>query len=166
MPRLVGVLVGAALAIAVLITLVGLPQPAPMGKGPEPSPGESREMPVAAQPARPDGVSVAGEPQAGEPEHAATIPADAVLPTSVEAKPEPRPQAGTLRWHAFWSPFRSRIAANGFVEQLQRVTGLDYRVVNVRPGVYEVAFAYTEDADIAANLAQISAATGLDVPGS
>jgi hypothetical protein len=30
-----------------------------------------------------------------------------------------------LRWHSFWNPFRSRIAANGFVGQLEKVTGLD-----------------------------------------
>ena len=74
--------------------------------------------------------------------------------------------AAELRWYAFWSPFRSQIAADGFVSQLQRVTGLDYRVVSVKPGVYEVAFAYAEDDEIAANLSQISAATGLDMPES
>ena len=65
------------------------------------------------------------------------------------------------RWYAFWSPFRSEIAANGFVDRLQRVTGLDYRVVKLKPGVYEVAFAYKDDREIMANLSQISAATGL-----
>ncbi|NNC76399.1 MAG: hypothetical protein HKN77_00465 [Woeseiaceae bacterium] len=67
-------------------------------------------------------------------------------------------------WYAFWSPFRSELAANGFVAQLQSVTGLDYRVVRLKPGVYEVAFAYSDDNDITANLTQITAATGLDLP--
>jgi len=58
------------------------------------------------------------------------------------------------------------VAANGFVDQLQRVTGLDYRVVKVKPGVYEVAFAYEDDQEITANLTQISAATGLQLPES
>jgi len=49
---------------------------------------------------------------------------------------------------------------------LQRVTGLDYRVVKVKPGVYEVAFAYEDDGEITANLSQISAATGLELPES
>ena len=70
----------------------------------------------------------------------------------------------TLNWYAFWSPFRSEIAATGFVDQLERVTGLDYRVVKVKPGVYEVAFAYSDDAEIAGNLSRITAATGLDMP--
>ena len=68
-------------------------------------------------------------------------------------------------WYAFWSPFRSEIAANGFVEQLQRTTGLDYRVVKQKPGVYEVAFAYDDEVDIQAKLDTISAATGLEMPG-
>jgi len=42
-----------------------------------------------------------------------------------------------LRWHSFWNPFRSEIAANGFVGQLEKVTGLDYRVVKIKTGVYE-----------------------------
>ena len=57
----------------------------------------------------------------------------------------------------------SKIAADGFVSQLQRTTGLDYRVVKLKPGVYEVAFAYSDDADIQDKLTQISSATGLDL---
>ncbi len=71
-----------------------------------------------------------------------------------------------LQWYSFWNPFRSEIAANGFVSQLERVTGIDYRVVKIKPGVYEVAFAYDDDAERHAKLAQISAATGLDLPDS
>jgi hypothetical protein len=67
-------------------------------------------------------------------------------------------------WYAFWAPFRTEIAANGFVTQLQRVTGLDYRVVKVETGNYEVAFAYSDDDEILSNLSQISAATGLQLP--
>ena len=77
------------------------------------------------------------------------------------AEPFAEPQ-----WFAFWTPFRSEIAANGFVGRLQSVTGLDYRVVKVKPGVYEVAFAYSEDTEIDSNLSTISAATGLDLPGA
>ena len=89
--------------------------------------------------------------------------------------PRPRPAAadapsiGTVdadeRWYAFWSPFRSEIAANGFVARLQETTGIDYRVVKVKTGVYEVAFAYVDDADIQDKLARISDATGLDMSG-
>ncbi|MDH3441242.1 MAG: YtxH domain-containing protein, partial [Gammaproteobacteria bacterium] len=37
-----------------------------------------------------------------------------------------------LQWYSFWNPFRSEIAARGFVTQLEKVTGLDYRVVKVK----------------------------------
>ena len=68
-------------------------------------------------------------------------------------------------WYAFWSPFRSEIAAQGFVARLQETTGIDYRVVKVKTGVYEVAFAYTDDTDIQAKLERIASATGLDMSG-
>lgn len=70
------------------------------------------------------------------------------------------------QWYSFWNPFRSEIAARGFVSQLEKVTGLDYRIVKVRSGVYEVAFAYDTDSERLAKLSQISAATGLDLPES
>jgi len=101
-------------------------------------------------------------------------PGDAVLVEQVFAPEEsrditmPGPQGSAVEdnWHAFWSPFRSEIAANGFISRLQETTGLDYRVVKVETGVYEVAFAYTEDEDIEAKLELISRATGLDMSGS
>jgi hypothetical protein len=69
-----------------------------------------------------------------------------------------------LQWYSFWNPFRSEIAARGFVTQLEKVTGLDYRVVKVRAGIYEVAFAFDSDVEKRTKLSQISAATGLDLP--
>ncbi len=71
-----------------------------------------------------------------------------------------------LRWHSFWNPFRSAIAANGFVSQLEKVTGLDYRVVKIKTGVYEVTFAYENDTERRTKLTQIASATGLDLPES
>ncbi len=71
-----------------------------------------------------------------------------------------------LRWHSFWNPFRSEIAANGFVGQLEKVTGLDYRVVKIKTGVYEVTFAYENDTERRTKLSQIASATGLDLPKS
>lgn len=71
-----------------------------------------------------------------------------------------------LQWYSFWNPFRSQIAASGFVSQLEKVTGLEYRVVKVKTGVYEVAFAYSDDMERRTKLSRISAATGLDLSGS
>jgi vacuolar-type H+-ATPase subunit I/STV1 len=70
------------------------------------------------------------------------------------------------QWYSFWNPFRSEIAARGFVTQLEKVTGLDYRVVKIKTGVYEVAFAYNNDVERRTKLSQISAATGLELPDS
>ncbi len=82
-------------------------------------------------------------------------------PPGEDTQRPPDPQ-----WYSFWNPFRSEIAANGFVSQLEKVTGLDYRVVRIKTGVYEVAFAYNDDDERRRKLSQISAATGLDLPDS
>ena len=68
------------------------------------------------------------------------------------------------QWHEFWNPFRSEIAARGFVSQLEKVTGLDYRISKVEAGVYQVGFAYTSDDERRSKISLISAATGLDLP--
>lgn len=69
-------------------------------------------------------------------------------------------------WQSFWNPFRSELAAEGFVRRLENVTGLDYRVERVKNGVYEVAFSYYNDDERDAYLTQIAAATGLDLSGA
>ncbi len=171
MMRLLGVLVGSALAVAALVVFVGIPEfttessvaeptviTLPMrSDAPDPVAAEAPEEAPAA-PANDTPAESAGEP----------VPADKPAEPAVEPVGDPpaAEPAATRQWYAFWSPFRSEVAANGFVDQLQRVTGLDYRVVKVKPGVYEVAFAYEDDGDITANLSQISAATGLQLPES
>lgn len=74
--------------------------------------------------------------------------------------------ADDQKWHAFWTPFRSRIAAEGFVGQLEKVTGLDYRVIKTKTAVYEVAFGYEDDAERRDKMSLIASATGLDLPQS
>ena len=179
--RIVGLLVGSAIAVALLILLVGVPElntsnrtvnavsdpeaepaPAPPPEEPPPIPLEATQL-EATQEAEYVEPPIESSPPVAVAASPATIE-EQDLQTPVDANSAST--AEELRWYAFWSPFRSRIAANGFVTQLQRVTGLDYRVVNVKPGVYEVAFAYADDSEIQANLSQISAATGLDVPES
>ena len=180
MMRLLGALVGSLLAVTALVFLVGIPriqtEPryAPIGDNgvirlperPAPEPGPP-EFPAVLDSASPDEVP-------GEAETAVDSTVDETSEASDLLAPEtpaeslfdsPEPAAEGLQWYAFWSPFRSEIAANGFVTQLQRVTGLDYRVVKVKAGVYEVAFAYNDENQILSNLSQISAATGLQLPG-
>ena len=170
MMRLLGILLGSAIAVAILILVAGIPQLTDE-RQPEPVDVQLPLLPepvavVEATPPPPDPIVTAPPLPGPEPvtEVAARVePEQAAAPQPLQLPATPASVEG-LHWYAFWSPFRSQIAANGFVAQLQRVTALDYRVVSVKPGVYEVAFAYTDDADIQTNLSQIAAATGLDVP--
>ncbi len=190
MIRLIGVITGSALAIGLLLLLLGVPE-----LGGEP-PAERSDMAVADATTAPPGDA----PRVQAPEPAAeaepvAVPepvaeAEPVAPPAPSAEPEPvidaaapamqepvaqdenirggaagQSEVREQHWYAFWSPFRSRIAADGFVSELSRTTGLDYRVVKLKPGVFEVAVAYTDDADIEDKLARISAATGLEMSG-
>ena len=67
-------------------------------------------------------------------------------------------------WQPFWQPFRSQIAANGFASRLTALTGLDYRVMRLERGAYQVAFAYADDSERVAKLTQIETQTGLQLP--
>ena len=69
-------------------------------------------------------------------------------------------------WHSFWTPFRTRIAAEGFVGRLENVTGLDYRIVGAGKSGYVVEFSYGDDTELDNKLERISAATGLDLSRS
>ncbi len=160
MMRLLGVLVGSALAVAALVVFVGIPEFTT-----ESSVAESTVITLPIRSDTPVKDPETEAPQQETPVAASTPPpAEPQIPVeTAAAETEPAPAPG---WYAFWSPFRSEIAANGFVEQLQRVTGLDYRVVKVKPGTYEVAFAYEDDQDISSHLSRISAATGLQLPES
>ena len=159
MIRLLGAITGSALALAALLVLVGVPQFKAEPNAVAPS--------VVTLPLRVEPVEKLVEAPPRVVQEQAPVEA-APAPTEVVAAPVADEDSallpGTQQWYAFWSPFRSEIAAAGFVTQLQRVTGLDYRVVKIKPGIYEVAFAYADDTDIPINLSQISAATGLDMP--
>lgn len=187
MIRLLGAITGSALALAALLVLVGVPQfkakeheldqvlvtlplrAEPIDEARPDDADEAVDEPVAPQESETAEAIIQEEPVelvATPLESVAEMPAPATAPMPMPVDEVPALQPDTLQWYAFWSPFRSEIAASGFVAQLQRVTGLDYRVVKIKPGVYEVAFAYAEDAEISNNLSQISAATGLDMPGN
>jgi hypothetical protein len=175
MMRFLGVIVGSALAVAALVVFVGIPEFTTESSVPEPAvitlpmkAGAPVPVSTVAEPAEQAPPPAVNDATAEPTPHA--VPADVTADESADeiaVEPADTPAvepAETLHWYAFWSPFRSEIAANGFIDQLQRVTGLDYRVVKVKPGAYEVAFAYDDDQDISINLSQISAATGLQLP--
>jgi hypothetical protein len=153
MIRLTGILAGSILAVAILILLIGVPQIA----DPAPEPQVATEPEVEPEP------EVEAEPEIEPAADLEQASVTTVAATTAEAPP-PLLVTPEQHWYAFWSPFSSEIAANGFVAQLQRVTGFDYKVVRKKPGVYEVALAYWDDVEIPQMLQEISAATGLDIP--
>ncbi len=169
MIRMLGVLCGAAIAIGLLTWLVGVPQftskrpPAnePLAVVTRPA---AVEQPLAEAATRDPGESI--PPDSAELEQ---VPLPQDMAATGVAEPDAEPIAEQAQpdpqWFAFWTPFRSEIAANGFVSRLQSVTGLDYRVVRIEAGVYEVAFAYASETEIESKLATITAATGLELAG-
>ena len=191
MIRLLGILIGASIATGILIVIVGIPQlpetidreddravleppvelPPAETLPPDPQPVEADE-PVPASPVADEPVPAA--PVADEPVPAAPVADEPVMQPPVAAtsdreqvvQSESAADGEADNWYAFWSPFRSEFAARGFMSQLQKTTGLDYRVVKQDAGVYEVAFAYTDDADVLQKLALIESATGLELSGS
>ena len=178
MVRIAGILCGSAISVSFLIIALGVPE---FRSQPELVPESTTYSGVQTIPGpAAESESVAESLVTTEP----TV--EAVTDAAVQASAEPAvesademaegtdkemvaetqspPPPPVEHWYAFWSPFRSELAANGFVSQLQRTTGMDYRVVRVKPGVYEVAFAYEAENDIESKLAAISAATGLEMP--
>jgi hypothetical protein len=188
MLRIIGILTGAALACAILILALGVPE---LEKGSDHISSieeGSDHISSMGEEALPDSTADVAEQETGSDPIIAAEQEMGSDPIKAEEEmwsdpisdpdlgfggwqPEPETVAAVVpepieeNWYAFWSPFRSEIAANGFVSRLQETTGLDYRVVKVKTGVYEVAFAYTDDADIEDKLARISTATGLDMSG-
>jgi len=169
MLKLIGILIGSALAVAFLIVALGIPD----FSAPEPEQHVADSVPDTMPEPMDEPVPVASSepepvPEPGpDPESAAAVAAEPDTEALIEQIFNPGPEVVVEEnWYAFWSPFRSEIAANGFVSKLQETTGIDYRVVKVKTGVYEVAFAYLDDADIQDKLARISTATGLNMTDS
>ena len=141
MIRLLGFLIGSAASLGVILLVLGVPDL------------------NLSQPSI----------EAETTESTAVVPDIIVADVKEEIIDEPASELAVekdLKWHAFWNPFRSRIAAEGFVGQLEKVTGIDYRVIKIDIGVYEVAFAYEDDVERRDKMSLIASATGLDLPQS
>ncbi len=167
--RLLGFVLGSTVAIATILFILGLPQfhfddaelDSPITEATvEDIQVVQRELPPPPEQDAPETTEDTGE----EAEEAVVTPVVWQVVAEQEL-PVVLPES-EMRWYSFWSPFHSEIAANGFVSQLEDVTGLDYRIVKVKAGVYEVAFAYIDDTERTNKLEQISAATGLDLTES
>jgi hypothetical protein len=166
MIRLLGFLVGSAASIGAIFLLLGVPE---LNLS---NPNLDKERFEEALQQLRDKQRQVEQVVADEATPEAPAPDMPITPEAPVAEQEMTANAiapaivNEQHWHTFWNPFRTEIAARGFVSQLERVTGLDYRIIKVKTGVYEVAFAYKSDADRQLHLSQIQAATGLDLPGS
>ena len=167
--RLLGFLIGSVTAITIILLILGLPE-FHLGR---PEIDQQRfDAAVEKLKAKQQQAVEVAQTIAEKVPDAVVI--DDLKPESFAEPPaaeteQPLPElpvATDELWYSFWNPFRSEIAARGFVAQLEKVTGLDYRVVKVKTGVYEVAFAYTDDDERRSKLTLISAATGLEWPES
>ena len=177
--RLLGFLIGSITAITIILAILGLPEfhlgdpevdQQRFDAAVEKLKAKQQEaVEVAEEVAARVSDAVAIESLAVEQPVTTDEPSSETVETpvtTVQAPLENAPAGTDEQWYSFWNPFRSEIAARGFVAQLEKVTGLDYRVVKVKTGVYEVAFAYADDAERRSKLTQISAATGLELPES
>lgn len=165
--RFFGFVIGSALAIAAILLLVGLPRlkvAGPLVEARDPEPATTEALEPATEP-EPRIAELPPAAQFAAGDESLEIPMEFPTETPVEIPVlDPGPAAEDVHWHAFWNPFRSELAATGFVSRLERVTGLDYRIVKMKPGAYQVAFAYLDDSERVTKLAQIEAATGLNLP--
>jgi len=165
--RLLGFLIGSATAITIILLLLGIPDfhladrgidqqrfDAVVGKLKE----KQQEVADVAEDTVHEAAGMVEDVQDN-----IKVVTDKILPDIADDHLVIRSE---LQWYSFWNPFRSEIAARGFVSRLEKVTGLDYRVVKIKIGVYEVAFAYDNDVERRTKMSQISAATGLDLPDS
>ncbi len=154
-------------------------------QAPEPgeiAPAESEPEPGAVE-ARPDSQREPGIAENGaageetfaveamaEPDYRLTNPSGlAVDDLSVNAAMNPgdavTDDGDGESWFPVWDPFHSELSANAFARRLERITGLDYRVLRVGPAEYRVAVAYASEEQRQANVAAIEQATGLSITG-
>lgn len=189
--RLIGFIIGSAVSILVIVIVVGVPDFHWSSVETDQARFESaldkirEQQPYVASKAEPDNTAASEAsaapviPESKPPVEQLAIakpdetPVEQVvdqnrqaIPVDQDAQEEyelPLPET-ERHWHEFWAPFRSEIAARGFVARLEEITGLDYRISKLEAGVYQVGFAYQSDSDKTAHLTQISAATGLDLP--
>jgi len=172
--RILGFILGSAVSIAAIFMVLGVPEirlpsaeadqarfDAALQKIREKQPAVEEIVATTEEIAVPTEAAI----ESVSDEALMPMTADLVDEMAIEPMTEPQDIYNPEQyWHEFWNPFRSEIAARGFVSQLEKVTGLDYRVMKVEAGVYQVGFAYSDDDERRFKISQISAATGLDLP--
>ncbi|MDH3589099.1 MAG: hypothetical protein OEQ74_06820 [Gammaproteobacteria bacterium] len=136
-------------------------QPLPADSGPPPATLEATPE-AAPTPDQTNEVELVETWLANAPDEG---PAEEVVAVeSAQSMGPPRPTV-EMEWFMVWDPFHSELSANAFARRLERITGLDYRVIKTDPARYRVAVGYTSEEQRVANVAAIEEATGLSIAG-
>lgn len=182
MTRMAGFVLGVCVTLAAFLYFVQLAD-APRSKGEAASVAiaipdtQSVTLPAVDEP-RPAGmVPQAGIPAAGEPPLADAFTADALqgVTDAVQGpgtRADDSPGVSESAVHrdplvadryVFWSPFRSKWAAQGFAGRLSLATDVPVEVVVAGPGNYRVGFRYRDEAERQARVGLIETITGLEL---
>lgn len=136
------------------------------------TPTQSAARPDVADATRTPNLSPANAlaSTASLPARLADITALDFTPAETDAAPDDNDAITALEadteWYALWDPFHSKSSADAFAARLERLTGLDYKVVRLAAARYQVAVAAASDEERVANLSQIEQATGLRLVSS
>lgn len=77
---------------------------------------------------------------------------------------EPETEAsGGRSWQVFWTPFRTKGSALGFISRIRDLTGLDLHVRQSGKGSYRVAFSYSDEGERRVNVRLIEERTRLTI---
>lgn len=91
-----------------------------------------------------------------------------VYGTSVDDASGPETDLGTeapggRSWQVFWTPFRTKGSALGFISRIRDLTGLDLHVRQGGSGGYRVAFSYSGEEERQVNVRLIEERTRLTI---
>ncbi|MDH3647229.1 MAG: hypothetical protein OER80_10680 [Gammaproteobacteria bacterium] len=147
------------------------PQPAKPVLPTIPDKQEPEPVPVTPAPAtvdEPDENALAeiflAQTKAPQPEQS-SVPAVPDTAAAIDNSAIAAGPVDELEWYPVWDPFHSELSANAFARRLERVTGLDYRVIKTSATNYRVAVGYTSEEQRAVNVTMIEEATGLTISG-
>lgn len=119
-----------------------------------------------------DKVETATPDSDTQPDPEAQMPVDALQPGKLLATDDTDPgqTAGTFtpeqnnaQTHLFWSPFRSKWAAEGFARRLTNSTQIPIEVISAGKGNFRVAFNYRDESERSAHIERIETITGLQL---
>ena len=82
--------------------------------------------------------------------------------SGLETEPETKAPEGRS-WQVFWTPFRTKGSALGFISRIGDLTGLDLDVRQSGTGGYRVAFSYSDEGERRVNVRLIEERTRLTI---